>query len=253
MTDDLDFAPPEGLRVRGTVVVIPGRGDSAETYRRFGRRIAGDAYQVRVLADRLPVSDDLPQDLAARLSASVGEFGDALARPLVLVGADASAAALAALMATADRGTGWWPDAIVLAGLPGPGGHDLGSDWESELAVRTHCPVHRAVLTGDESIDRGRLGEPVPDDVLARAYGSTAALPHLLLVGDTDPLADHDALTRLAKALPAARLSSVRGAHHDVLNDLQHRSVAAEVITFLEIVRSGEPLQPIVSAEASDW
>jgi hypothetical protein len=30
----------------------------------------------------------------------------------------------------------------------------------------------------------------------------------------------------------------VRGAHHDVLNDLQHRSVAAEVVTFFETLRN---------------
>jgi hypothetical protein len=45
----------------------------------------------------------------------------------------------------------------------------------------------------------------------------------------------------------------VRDAHHDVLNDLQHRSVAAEVVSFLEVVRGGRPLTSIVSAELSSW
>ena len=74
-----------------------------------------------------------------------------------------------------------------------------------------------------------------------------------VLVGDSDPIADHAALTQLAKALPTARLSSIQGAHHDVLNDLQHRSVAAEVVSFLEVLRNGQPLRSIVAVEPSAW
>ncbi|MFC9020323.1 alpha/beta hydrolase, partial [Streptomyces albidoflavus] len=48
-----------------------------------------------------------------------------------------------------------------------------------------------------------------------------------------------------------ARLSRVRGAHHDVLNDAQHRSVAAEIVTFLEGLRDG--MAPAVSVAASAW
>jgi alpha-beta hydrolase superfamily lysophospholipase len=72
-----------------------------------------------------------------------------------------------------------------------------------------------------------------------------------MLVGDADLLADRDAIARAAKALPAARLAIVRGGHHDVLNDLQHRSVAAEIITFLEALRTD--LVPAIAVEASTW
>jgi len=252
----LDFPGPEGLRIRGTLVVIPGRGESADTYRRFGTRMAADAYRVRVLSSSSPppTSAGVRLDgLALELSAAVADLGDDLVRPLVLVGTDASAAALAALVARSAPSEPWWPDALVLAALPGYGTHDIGSDWESELAARTHCPVHRGVLSGDGSIGRGGLSGPVHDDLLDQAYGSTAALPQLILVGDRDPLADHEALARLTKALPAARLSVVRGGHHDVLNDLQHRSVAAEVVSFLEVLRDGSPLQPLITVESSAW
>ena len=67
------------------------------------------------------------------------------------------------------------------------------------------------------------------------------------------PLADQDALARAAKAVPAARLVVVRRAHHDVLNDLQHRSVAAEIVTFLETLRNEPSLEPIVAVESSAW
>ena len=33
-----EYTGPEGLRTRGTVLVVPGRGESEATYQRFGRR-----------------------------------------------------------------------------------------------------------------------------------------------------------------------------------------------------------------------
>jgi alpha-beta hydrolase superfamily lysophospholipase len=123
--------------------------------------------------------------------------------------------------------------------------------WEEELDVRTSCPTHRGVLAADEAVERGALGEPLPDDLLDAAYGGTSDIPRLVLVGDSDPLADREALARAVKSLPRARLSVVRGAHHDVLNDLQHRSVAAEVVSFLETL--GNELVPLISVESSAW
>jgi alpha-beta hydrolase superfamily lysophospholipase len=100
-------------------------------------------------------------------------------------------------------------------------------------------------------VRRGSLGLSLPDAVLAAAQEVRTALPVLFLVGDADPLADHEGLRRTAKAAPRARLSVVRGAHHDVLNDLQHRSVAAELVGFLETLREG--LRPLVTVESSAW
>jgi alpha-beta hydrolase superfamily lysophospholipase len=125
--------------------------------------------------------------------------------------------------------------------------------WDEELDVRTHCTVHRGVLGADPSVQRGTFSAAVPGALLDAAYGSTADVPQLLVVGDADPFADREALARAAKALPAARLVVVRGAHHDVLNDLQHRSVAAEVVAFLEALRGETPLRPLVAVESSAW
>jgi hypothetical protein len=238
------FTVPPGLRTRGTVIVLAGRGETVDSYARFGARLAADAYQVRVVAPDVAT-------LAGTLEATVSGIAE-LVRPLVLIGADSGAAALGALVARPQPAAAWWPDAVVLAGLPGVDSHrTLG--WDDELDARTHCPVHRGVLSGDESLRRGALATPVPSALLDLAYGSTAEPPHLLLVGDADPLADHAALGRLAKSLPAVRLSVVRGAHHDVLNDLSHRSVAAHVVTFLEELRGAPPLAPVVETKASTW
>ena len=250
MTDYSDYFGPEGLRVRGTVIVVPGRGETRATYARFGRRLAADAYRVRVI-DAPDLAEDLT-GLAARLTDAAEDTAaeDGAVRPLVLVGADSGAAAIAALL---DRAPGTQADAVVLAGLPGrtPGTGATAGTWDEELDVRTSCPAHRGTLTQDPEVRRGSLGDAIPDTVLAAAYDSEAAVPALFLVGDADPLADHEALARTAKSLPSARLSVVHGAHHDVLNDLQHRSVAAEVITFLETLRN--ELRPLITVRSSDW
>ncbi|WP_328297370.1 alpha/beta hydrolase [Streptomyces sp. NBC_00435] len=249
-----DHYAPEGLLTRGTVVVVPGRGETRATYARFGRRLAADAYRVRVVdPPRAGAGDPAgsPDAFGARLAQAVAGTadGDGVVRPLVLVGADLGAAAVAALLAR-EEAQDLEPDGVVLAGLPGSATSSVDT-WDAELDVRTSCPTHRGVLSDDAEVRRGSLGEPVPDSLLDAAYEGTVAAPTLLLVGDADPLADHEGLARIAKSLPRARLSLVRGAHHDVLNDVQHRSVAAEVVTFLETVRGG--LVPQVVVESSAW
>ena len=254
MSDYLDFSAPAGLRIRGTVLVIPGRGETPATYARFGSRVAVDAYRVRVITAPpfVESATAAPSLLADALTSALFDLDDVV-KPLILVGADASAAALGALVAQGSPDAAWWPDAVVLAGLPGYGVYHVGTDWDSELNVRSHCPTHRGVLTEDAAIQRGSLSSEVPADLLDLAYGSTADVPHLLLVGDADPFAERTSLAGAAKSIPAARLTVVQAAHHDVLNDLQHRSVAAEVVTFLEMVKAGAPLQPIVTVESTAW
>ena len=251
MTQYSDYFGPEGLRVRGTVLVVPGRGETRATYARFGTRLAADAYRVRVIDAPDLTTEDLTA-LAARLSdaAEGTAVDDGVVRPLVLIGADSGAAAIAALLG---RAAGGEPDAVVLAGLPGlaPGTAATAGTWDEELDVRTSCPAHRGALTQDPEVRRGSLDEAIPEAVLTAAYDSEAAVPALLLVGDADPLADHEALARTAKSLARARLSVVHGAHHDVLNDLQHRSVAAEVVTFLENLRN--ELRPLITVRSSAW
>ncbi|MFI0961092.1 alpha/beta hydrolase [Streptomyces sp. NPDC021080] len=253
-----DHHGPEGLLVRGTILVVPGRGETRATYARFGGRLAADAYRVRVIdppsLDAVDPAASLTE-LEARLAEAVEDTApkDGVVRPVVLVGADAGAVALAALLGGARTPAAWWPDALVLAGLPGPSAKPgaAGGTWDAELDVRTACPTHRGRLTQDPEVRRGSLDDVVPDSLVGAAYDSESPLPTLLLVGDADPLADDEALASLAKSLPLARLSVVHGAHHDVLNDLQHRSVAAEVVGFLEALRGD--LRPLISVRSSAW
>lgn len=102
MTQYSDYFGPEGLRVRGTVLVVPGRGETRATYARFGRRLAADAYRVRVIDAPDLDAGDL-DGLAARLNdaAEGTAVEDGVVRPLVLVGSDSGAAAIAALLGRA--------------------------------------------------------------------------------------------------------------------------------------------------------
>lgn len=253
-----DFFIPNGMRTRGTIIVVPGRGEAPAVYARLGSRLAYDAYRVRVTD--LPGTDPADgaaflRELAQGLARAVEDIGDELARPLVLLGSDLGAAGIAALLAdvvpdAVVPDAGWWPQAAVLAALPGYRARYDGG-WEDELNIRTYCPTHRGVLADGAAVQPGRLAAVVPDRLLDAAYQSTADVPQLLLAGEADPLADRDALARLAKALPAARLAVVRGGHHDVLNDVQHQSVAAEIVAFLEALR--DDLTPAVTIETSAW
>ncbi|WP_420709337.1 hypothetical protein [Streptomyces sp. NRRL B-3648] len=107
------------------------------------------------------------------------------------------------------------------------------------------------MLTEDPQLRRGALDDAVPDALLTALNGGAVDVPVLLLVGDADPLADREVPARTAKSLPRPRLSVVHGAHHDVLNDLQRRSAAAEVVTFLETLRND--LSPVVTVRSSAW
>lgn len=256
MTEYTDYFGPEGLRTRGTVLVVPGRGESRAAYARLGRRLAADAYRVRVVdAPDLDPADPTGSlhRLGTRLAEAVegsASVQDGVVRPLVLLGADAGAVAVAALAGGDDAPAAARPDAVVLAGIPGRAASAVGG-WEEELDVRTACPAHRGTLTEDAGTRRGALDEAIPASLLASAYDGGADVPALLLLGESDPLADREALARTAKSLSRARLSVVRGAHHDVLNDMQHRSVAAEVVTFLETLRN--ELVPVVTVDSSAW
>lgn len=255
MSPVTDHLPSKALRTRGTVVVVPGRGETTATYARLGARLAADAYRVRVLdAPDLEAadSDALLANLVVELEHAASSPGiDAdTSRPLVIVGADSGAAAVGALLAQDRFTSSGWPDAVVLAGLPGYAVSAAGT-WDAQLDERTSCPVHRTVLSQDRGRAAGALEAPVPQALLDAAYDLATEVPTLVLIGDADPLADRTALAKAVARLPRARLSVVHDAHHDVLNDVQHRSVAAEIVSFLEALRN--ELVPLVKVETSAW
>lgn len=233
--------PAAGLLHRGTVVLLPGRGEHPGVYERFGRRLAADAYVVHVL-------DTREGRTAAEIAAAVDAVAAEAAVPLVLAGSDTGALyALAAAARTAVP-----PDALLLAGAPQEA---ESAGWDDELAARTACPTHRGRLDGDPLFVSGALASAVPAalteaaDTALEVLAVGPGLPALVLHGASDPVSAPHTARRLAGRLPRSALATVADGRHDVLNDIQHRSVAALVVQWLERLRSGPALAPILTVQ----
>lgn len=245
-TTALTWTEPDGIAARGTVVVVPGRGEQPELYERFGRRIASDGYRVHAVTE--PAQDEVTAtgQIAALLAA------DSPA-PHVLAGSDTGALFAAGLAASGDL-----PEiaALVLAGLPAPlaaaPAPAATVSWDDELDTRTACPTHRARLTAG-NLRRGALYEPVPAGWLTRAGLSRVSQPVLGLHGADDPVSPLSAARAQYAALPRAELVSITGGRHDALNDQTHRTAAAVVVLFLErLRRDPEQLTAIAVREDLD-
>lgn len=221
---------PTGATPRGTLILLPGRGETDATYQRFGRRLSADAYKVRLV----PVDLD---DLAATRDRIEKLLADeSLPAPKVLVGADTGATLAAILLDEVDA------DAAVLAGLALPGSSTDGT-WEDQVDARTACPVHRSVLDGDLLLDRDALDQALPWLTLEL---TAPTKPALVVHGRTDRITPADAATSPYLDAEQARVWLVEGGRHDILNDVSHRSVAATVVLFLESLKLGRELPPVL-------
>ncbi|MFJ5228696.1 alpha/beta hydrolase [Kitasatospora sp. NPDC088391] len=247
--DRWEPAPPAA--VRGTVVLLPGRGEHPGVYARFGRRLAFDGYRLLVAADLTgrpaPAVPAVSGLVAAARTESAGG-------PVVLAGSD-TGALLALAAATAAR-----PDALLLAGLPGgaarpdagktgtvgprgrareEAGGGVAVGWAAdELSARTACPVHRGLLAADPEFRPGALLAPVAADLAAAAAAARPTVPVLAFHGLADQVAPASALRSLAERLPAVTAVAVADGRHDVFNDAAHRSVAARTVQWLEQLRA---------------
>ncbi|RLV50397.1 alpha/beta hydrolase [Nocardioides mangrovicus] len=228
---------PAGATARGTLIVLPGRGETVVAYERFGRRLSGDAYKVRLV----PV--DLADLDATRAQIEAVLADESLPSPKVLVGADSGATLAALLSGVAGV------DAVVLAGLALPGlvpDSDAPQSWEAEIEARSACPVHRSVIGADAGFERGRLADALPWAEVDLAV----AVPALVLHGTADPVTPVAAALTPFLDADHVRVRAVEGGRHDVLNDVSHRSVAASVVLFLESLRLGADLPAVVRPPA---
>lgn len=221
---------PEGATPRGTLIVLPGRGETAETYQRFGTRLSADAYKVRLVPAEV---EDL---VAVREQVEKLLADETLPAPKVIVGADTGATVAATLVGEAD--------ATILAGRALPSSATVDA-WEDAIEARTACPVHRRVIGEDSGYGRDALAQPVPDvgPVPVPAPGR----PVLVLHGRDDAITPAEDAVQPYRGHALIRL--VNGGRHDILNDVSHRSVAATIVLFLESLRLGSDLPTIVVAE----
>lgn len=212
----IDWLEPEAT-VRGSVIVIAGRGEHAAVYGRFARRIAVDGYRVSV------VDGDLDASLRATAGADTS-------LPIVLVGSDSGATDALAVASATPGVTG-----VVVAGLLADSAATPAVDWTAELEIRSACPVHRGVLDSVDSLDRGAF-ETAATTVTPESLSATT-VPVLIVHGSADVISPAEQVQQLARSLPEARVVIVNDGRHDILNDVAHRSVAAEIVQFLERLR----------------
>ncbi|MDV6271199.1 alpha/beta hydrolase [Rhodococcus globerulus] len=230
---------PPHVAPRGTLIVVPGRGEHPGLYRRFGERLSADAYQVRVLSD--PTVDQCVTlaQLTALTSAE-----DAEPLPTVLVGSDSGALFAAGVVADGVVAV----DGLVLAGLPVVNAPAAPAP-ELEIEDRTACPTHQRVLTRDEHFRPGALARALPQAWFESADLSRIAVPTLALHGDADSISPLSSARAQYLAVLSIRLFSIVGGRHDVLNDQTHRTVAATIVLFLERLRLGQNLPTIAQDE----
>lgn len=228
MTACFDVTAP--LAPRGTVLVLVGRGEHPGVYERLGRRLAVDAWRVRVV----------PGHADAEVLAYVREtLGAEPVRPVVLLGSDDGAARATRLAAAVGA------DALVLGGLVAPGAGAVHfDDWDAEVAARTSCPTHRAKLGSDVDLEHDALAV-TPDTTV----DTDVTVPVLAVHGAADPVAPLEAALPVLERWRDVEILAVRDGVHDIFNDIVHRSVAASVVLFLERVRVGG--QPIVRRVAA--
>ncbi|WPO84919.1 alpha/beta hydrolase [Herbiconiux sp. KACC 21604] len=213
--------------LRGSIVVLAGRGEQQAVYRRFAARLAYDGYRVAVVADAAADLDGTAAEVARLLQ-------DRTDVPRILVGSDTGASVAATLLA---QGLAF-ADVAVLAGLPVAGA--TGElDWSAELEARSACPVHRGVLDEAGALDHGSLSrrDPVLDAVDAATLAGVL-VPVLTLHGTADVISPVEAAAAVYDAAPEVESYLIEGGRHDILNDVTHRSVAATVVLFLERLRS---------------
>jgi alpha-beta hydrolase superfamily lysophospholipase len=236
------WSEPPGIAPRGTVLVVPGRGEQPDLYERFGRRIAADGYRVLAVADPTVDAGRTRQQVEAAVAADGP-------RPFVLAGSDSGA--LFAVGLARDLPV----DGLVLAGLPvAPddvldGAPDAADDFDDEVQARTACPTHQGRLAADGAVRHGALREPVPAAWFDAADPAALAVPVLGLHGGDDRVSAIAAARDWYARVPLARLVVVTGGRHDALNDQTHRSAAAETVLFLERLRLGPDL-PVIARVA---
>ena len=235
----LTWNEPGTVALRGTLIVLPGRGESPAVYERFGLRLAADAYRVHVVSAPTESAGRAHEQLAAVL----GEADQAA--PRIVVGSDAGAAWAAHLAGQGELGGA---SALVLAGLPTTPTEPRLADWDQELDLRTSCSTHRARIS-QGGVRPAELFSDLPGEWLNPTTPGRITLPTLGVHGRDDVVSPLDSARRWYAGVPQAELVAITGGRHDVLNDQSHRTVAATIVLFLERLRAGSDLAPIAVSE----
>lgn len=116
---------------------------------------------------------------------------------------------------------------------------DLNTAMNLDLAGLASDPFYLDCIDNDplsfSTADSRRLTRELDkawDSFGSRLPGLT--VPTLAVHGEVDPIAAPGAVRAYAEQIPALRYREFPGCRHDVLNDIAHREVAAEVVAFVD-------------------
>jgi len=191
------------------VVVLPGRGERPGVYQRLGKRLAADAYRVRVVGDATEHLEEITVQVKALL-------GDAdRPGPAVLVGSDTGALLALRLVARGAVAV----DGLILAGLPDPDRRfEVSADAEAE--VRASCPTHQQLLRDRERavFQAGTLtSERIPGALREPVRPAQVQVPVLGLHGDNDQVSPLEWVPAHYAGLPQVELLTVADGRHDLV------------------------------------
>ena len=223
---------PTGVKPRGTLFLLTGRGEKPEVYTRFATRISADAYRVVVIS----AADYTTPGARSEIDELINSTD--VVEPRVLVGSDVGARAALELAASRTLNI----DAVITAGLAIAGAVALG-DRDTEIEARTACVVHRRVLGRST---HGTLSTAVGSIALARPAPTGIDVPVLAIHGAVDAISPLEPAIAFYRDSGVAEVTVVDGGRHDILNDVTHRSVAAVIVLFLERLRVGADHAPLL-------
>jgi len=205
---------------------LSGRGERPGVYQRLGKRLAADAYRVRVVGDATEHLEEITVQVKALL-------GDAdRPSPAVLVGSDSGALLALRLVARGHRGGRRARPGR--AARPGPTAHG-GRQAEAEVRASWPHPPEAAARHRARGVPGGRADHRADPDALREPVRSRQRAG-----ARTRPARDNDQVSPLERVsadyagLPQVELLTVADGRHDVLNAANHRSVAASVVLWLE-------------------
>jgi len=223
---------PAGVKPRGTLFLLTGRGEKPEVYTRFATRICADAYRVVVIS----AADYTTPGARAEIDELINSID--VVEPSVLVGSDVGARAALELAASRTLNI----DAVITAGLAIAGAAPIG-DRDAEIEARTACPVHRGVLG---RATHGTLTTAVGSIALGRPAPTGLDVSVLAIHGAADAISPVEPAIAFYRNAGVAEVTVVDAGRHDILNDVSHRSVAAVIVLFLERLRLGADQAPLL-------
>ncbi|QIZ37793.1 alpha/beta hydrolase [Saccharopolyspora sp. ASAGF58] len=225
-----------------TVLVLHGYGEHSGHYRRLAAHLCRDGAEVWAVDH---VGHGLTGAAPDGLFDSVEQLADNAAAvlkhahaanpelPVVVVGHSLGAITAMLLAARAQHRI----SGLVLTGAPIAGSPSVDADApppimskeSSYLDELAHDPYGFVTAAAEPNLWR------CLDEALAEVHACSASLsiPVLLIYGDNDAFTSPAQAESWSRTFPAAQLITMTDGYHDIVNDVEHETVANHITTFV--------------------